>query len=139
MGDRKERADELIERARSARDTAYAPYSRYKVGCAIMTEDGTIYSGANVENASYGLCVCAERTAIVQAVCDGHRELSMICVMTQSSPPAAPCGLCRQTINEFASKPEELLVVLVNPQGERRDLSFAELFPYGFRGEHLTT
>lgn len=129
---------ELIERARQAREKAYAPYSSYKVGCALTTADGSVYSGANVENASYGLCVCAERSAILSAVCEGHRELRSLVVVTQSSPPAAPCGMCRQTINEFVRDPEKLTVVLVNTSGERRDVGFAELFPLGFRGEQIS-
>ncbi len=129
--------EELIARAIAARESAYAPYSNYKVGCAITTADGSVFVGANVENASYGLCVCAERSAIVAAVLQGHRELASVVVVTQSSPPAAPCGVCRQTINEFVSHPEQVNVILVNVKGERRDIRFQELFPHGFRGEHL--
>jgi len=131
------KAEELIAAALAARENAYAPYSKYKVGCALTTADDTIFTGANVENASYGLCSCAERNAITAAVSAGHREIASIVVVTQSSPPAAPCGLCRQTINEFVSDPTTLSVVLVNPQGERRDISFAELFPFGFRGTDI--
>lgn len=129
--------DELIEHAKSARDRAYAPYSHYKVGCALLSADGTLFSGANVENASYGLCICAERNAISAAVSQGHREIAAIAIATQSSPPAAPCGACRQFINEFCSDPSKLDIILVNAEGERRDISFAELFPHGFRGSDL--
>ena len=131
--------DKLILLALEARENAYAPYSKFKVGCALTTQDGTIFSGANVENASYGLCACAERNAIAAAVCAGHREIDAIAIVTQSSPPAAPCGMCRQTINEFVSDPSKLTVVLVNPEGERRDIAFTELFPYGFRGTDITS
>jgi cytidine deaminase len=131
-------ADTLIALATAARENAYAPYSKYKVGCALATADGTTFTGANVENASYGLCACAERNAIAAAVCAGHREIAAIAIVTQSSPPAAPCGMCRQTINEFVSDPSKVAVILVNPQGERRDIGFAELFPYGFRGSDIT-
>ena len=130
-------AEALIALALAARDNAYAPYSKFKVGCALTTEDGTTFTGANVENASYGLCACAERNAIAAAVCAGHREITAIAIATQSSPPAAPCGMCRQTINEFVSEPGKLSVVLVNPSGERRDIGFAELFPHGFRGTDI--
>ena len=130
--------EELIEYAKAAREAAYAPYSGYQVGSALTTKDGSVYAGGNVENASYGLCVCAERSAIVKAVNAGHRELTQLVVVTQSSPPAAPCGICRQTINEFLSDPTTLTVVLVNTDGERRDVLFSELFPLGFRGEHIT-
>ncbi len=130
--------EELVARAIAARETAYAPYSNYKVGCALTTGDGSVFEGANVENASYGLCVCAERSAIVAAVLAGHRNIASLVVVTQSSPPAAPCGICRQTINEFVDDPTSLQIILVNVDGERRDISFQELFPFGFRGEHLT-
>jgi cytidine deaminase len=128
----------LIALALEAREGAYAPYSNFKVGCALRTEDGSEYSGANVENASYGLCICAERNAISAAVLAGHREISAMAIVTQSSPPAAPCGMCRQTINEFVSDPTKLVLTLVNPEGERRDIGFAELFPHGFRGSDIT-
>lgn len=130
--------DELIEAALEVRENAFAPYSNYNVGCALLTADGTLFTGANVENASYGLCICAERTAIASAVSQGHRELQTVVVVTQSSPPAAPCGMCRQTINEFSSQPSGLRIILVNPEGERRDFRLDELLPYGFRGEHIT-
>ncbi len=129
---------ELIELARTARENAYAPYSHYNVGAAVITADGTVFTGANVENASYGLCICAERTAIAHAVSQGHRELRRVVVVTQSSPPAAPCGLCRQTINEFSSKPTELRILLANMEGERREFLLSELLPHGFRGEDIT-
>ena len=127
----------LIALALEVREKAYAPYSNFKVGCAVRTEDGSLFGGANVENASYGLCICAERNAISAAVLAGHREIRALVIVTQSSPPAAPCGMCRQTINEFVSDPSKLLVVLVNPAGERRDIAFAELFPHGFRGSDI--
>jgi len=130
-------ADELIALALEAREHAYAPYSNYNVGCALVTADGSVFTGANVENASYGLCICAERIAIGAAVCSGHRELSAVVVVTQSSPPAAPCGMCRQSLNEFSSAPETLQIILVNPQGERRDFNLAELLPHGFRGDDI--
>ncbi len=130
--------DQLIALAKDARERAYAPYSNYNVGCAIVTADGAVFTGANVENASYGLCICAERNAIAAAVCQGHRDLQTVAIVTQSSPPAAPCGLCRQTINEFCHVPSELRIILVNLKDERRDFSLAELLPHGFRGEHIT-
>lgn len=128
----------LIELALAARDRAYAPYSGYHVGCALRTADGSIYSAANVENASYGLASCAERNAIIAAVLDGHRALDTVVVATTSDPPAAPCGMCLQTMNEFVQAPEGARVIMVNPSGERRELTLAELLPYGFRREQLT-
>lgn len=130
--------DELIELATDARSRAYAPYSNYNVGCALVTKDGALFTGANVENASYGLCICAERNAVSAAVCQGHRELQTVVVITQSSPPAAPCGLCRQTLNEFSSVPGELRIILVNLDGEKREFRLDELLPHGFRGEDIT-
>lgn len=130
--------DQLVALALKARENAYAPYSKYNVGAAVVTADGTVFTGANVENASYGLCICAERTAIAQAISQGHRELQRVAVVTQSSPPAAPCGLCRQTINEFSSKPTELRIVLANLEGEVREFRLNELLPHGFRGEDIT-
>lgn len=128
----------LVERALAARETAYAPYSSYRVGCA-LSAGGELFAAANVENASYGLATCAERNAVVQAVLAGHRQLEVVAVATQSSPPAAPCGLCLQTINEFADDPASVRVILVNPKRERREFTLEELFPHGFRPEQLAT
>ncbi|MCP4444536.1 MAG: cytidine deaminase [Myxococcales bacterium] len=130
--------DKLIALAKEAREKAYAPYSNYNVGCALTTEDGSVFTGANVENASYGLCICAERTAIATAVSQGHRKLQTVVVVTQSSPPAAPCGMCRQTLNEFCSEPSKLRILLVNVDGEEREFALDDLLPHGFRGEHIT-
>jgi cytidine deaminase len=126
----------LTERALRARDRAYAPYSRYLVGSAVLA-GGEVYEGANVENASYGLASCAERNAVIQAVLAGRREIEAVCVATASSPPAAPCGMCLQTLNEFAPDPKAVRVILVNPEGERTDHTLADLFPHGFRREQL--
>lgn len=128
----------LARQALDARERAYAPYSGYRVGCALRTADGTVYLGANVENASYGLATCAERNAAIAAVLDGHRDLEAVAVATQSSPPAAPCGLCLQTLSEFCRDPAALTVVMVNAAGERREHTLAELFPFGFRADQLT-
>lgn len=127
---------ELIAAALAARERAYAPYSGYPVGCALLA-GGQLYTGANIENASYGLALCAERAAVAAAVLGGQRELDTVVIATDSSPPAAPCGLCRQTLNEFCSAPETLRIVLVNPAGERREFFLAEIFPHGFRGTDL--
>jgi cytidine deaminase len=127
---------QLIARALAARDAAYAPYSDYHVGCALRCADGQVFSGVNIENASYPLTLCAERAAVAQAVTAGSRALAVVVVATQSSPPAAPCGMCRQTLIEFSPDPAAVRIILVNPAGERRDLSLAELFPYPFdRGQ----
>jgi cytidine deaminase len=99
-----------------------------------MTQDGRIFTGANVENASYGLSLCAERAAVAAAVNAGARELAAIAVATQSSPPAAPCGMCLQTLAEFAI---DLSVILVNDRGQRVDRTLVELVPFAFRPRDL--
>lgn len=126
--------EELVKAAIEARGRAYAPYSQYSVGAAVRGDNGKIYAGANVENASYGLAMCAERTAVAAAVLDGVRCLTAAVVVTSTSPPAAPCGMCRQTLAEFA---RELVVVLVNDTGERAETTLAELLPRAFRADSL--
>lgn len=128
--------DDLIARASAARARAYAPYSKFEVGAAVLA-DGDVFDGANVENASYGLSVCAERNAIIHAVLEGCRELEAVAVVTETSPPASPCGMCLQTMAEFARDPARVRVLLANPRGERRALTLAELLPHGFRPEDL--
>jgi cytidine deaminase len=132
-----DRKDELVARALEARARAYAPYSSYQVGAAVLGDDGVIYQGANVENASYGLAMCAERGAVAAAVMGGARRIEAVAVATASSPPAAPCGMCLQTLNEFAGDPGKLLILLVNPETERRELTLADCLPHGFRRDQL--
>ncbi|HEX9944471.1 MAG TPA: cytidine deaminase [Thermoanaerobaculia bacterium] len=119
----------LIAAAAAARANAYAPYSGYAVGAAVLMEDGSIYAAANVENCIPALSVCAERNAIAAAASAGLRKPTAIAVVTGSSPPARPCGLCRQTLSEFA---DDLPILVVNPQGEREETSLSELFPHPF-------
>ena len=126
--------DALLRAAQEAQQRAYAPYSKYRVGAAVLGDNGKIYPGANVENASYGLSICAERNAVVAAVLDGARRVTAIAVVTSTSPPVAPCGMCRQTLAEFA---KDLPVVLANESGERVDTTLAELLPHAFRPEDL--
>jgi cytidine deaminase len=130
--------DELAAAALAARAAAYAPYSGYQVGCALVAA-GRISIGANVENASYGLAICAERNAVSRAVIDGARSIEVVAVATQSSPPASPCGMCLQTLLEFADDPAAVRVLLVNPAGERRAFTLAELIPHGFVKGQLDT
>jgi cytidine deaminase len=126
--------DELVKAAHTARGRAYAPYSHYAVGAAVRGDNGKLYLGANVENASYGLALCAERNAIAQAILDGAKRIVAAAVVTSTSPPAAPCGMCRQTFAEFA---DDLPIALVNDAGERVDTSLAALLPRAFRGGDL--
>ena len=120
----------LIEQARTAQCAAYAPYSKYHVGCALETNDGTIFTGCNIENASYGATLCAERVAIFKAVSEGHRHFRRIVICTDSSTPAAPCGLCRQVMAEFFGP--ELEIILCGANETERRYSFAELLPHPF-------
>jgi cytidine deaminase len=130
--------DKLIKAAREVRERAYAPYSKYRVGSAVLGDDGRVYVGANVENASYGLSICAERNAVSAAVLGGARHIVACAVVTESEPPAAPCGMCRQTLMEFAPKdPKDVRVTLVNPAGARRSTTLGDLLPMAFRPEDL--
>ena len=103
----------LIDIALAARDTAYAPYSKFRVGAALLSVDGTIFTGCNVENASYGLCICAERTAICKAVSAGHQKFTAIAVA--AAPLASPCGACRQFLVEFGTEIQVISVNAANP------------------------
>ena len=120
----------LIRAAGEARQRAHAPYSGFLVGSALATSGGTIYAGCNVENRSYGATICAERVALGSAVAAGETEPVAIVVITGASPPSLPCGLCLQALSEFAGP--ELPVLLVNPEGERRQLTLGELLPHPF-------
>jgi cytidine deaminase len=123
---------ELVQKAQAARATAYAPYSQFLVGAAVRTSDGRVFAGANVENASYGLSVCAERSAVLAAVLAGSREVVAVAVCTELSPPAAPCGMCRQTLAEFAT---DCPVVLCGPHGLDGQVlvtRLRELLPHAF-------
>ncbi len=120
--------DRLVSLASQAREQAHAPYSGFLVGAAVLGSDGRVFTGCNVENASYGLSVCAERNAIAAAVAAGVREIRAIAVVTETSPPASPCGACRQVILEFGDVP----VICANPAGERLVRTAAELLPAAF-------
>lgn len=121
----------LIRAASEARERAHAPYSRFRVGSALLTTAGAVFSGCNVENRSYGATVCAERVALASAVAAGDPTPVAIVVITDTSPPSLPCGLCLQALSEFAAP--ELPVRLVNPAGESRELRLDELLPHPFQ------
>ena len=125
---------ELVRRAREVMQNAYAPYSRFHVGAAIEAADGTIHVGCNVENASYGLTICAERMAVGAAVAAGKRSLKRVAVATAVEPPATPCGACRQLLAEFGL---DLEIIAVGPSSERR-WKLKELLPEAFTRESLS-
>jgi cytidine deaminase len=126
--------EELVRLALAAQKNAYAPYSRFHVGAAVRAADGRTFSGANVENGSYGLAICAERSAVAAASSAGARSLVELVVALPNAPPASPCGMCRQTLAEFAV---DMPITLVDPQGERVETSLAALLPRAFRGDEL--
>ena len=121
----------LVNAALAAREHAYAPYSGFKVGAALLAEDGTIQAGCNIENRSFGATVCAERVAIGSLVASGQTTVTAIVVMSESDPPASPCGMCLQVLTEFATP--EVPVLLLNPQGDRREYRLADLSPHPFQ------
>jgi cytidine deaminase len=130
-------ADPALEAlACSAQRRSYAAYSKFRVGAALRAS-GEVFEGANIENASYGLGICAERTAMFAAVLAGARRLERVAVCTDASPPSSPCGACRQVLLEFAPDPAAVIVIATNPSGERRSWTLAELIPDGFSGKEL--
>ncbi len=125
----------LIAAAIAARENAYAPYSRVRIGAAIRAEDGRIHVGANVENASYPEGLCAEAAAIAAMVATGARRIVAMAVASEGPEPAPPCGGCRQRIAEFAAP--ETAIVLATIAGQRRTLTLGELLPLAFATRHL--
>lgn len=126
-------AKELMKIALEARQNAYAPYSHFAVGAALLAESGKVYTGCNIENASYGLTCCAERNAIFAAVGAGERRFKMLAVAADSPEPVAPCGACRQVIAEFGIP----LVVMGNLKEATKTMTPEELLPYGFGQESM--
>jgi cytidine deaminase len=127
---------EVEKCALAAQKRAFVPYSKFPVGAAVRM-NGVIYEGANVENASYSLTVCAERAAVFAAVYAGARELEEVAVCTEASPPSSPCGACRQVLSEFARDPRTVTVTAINTAGEKRVWTLAQLLPDGFSGTEL--
>lgn len=125
----------LVETATRARDRAYAPYSGYKVGASLLAPDGAIFAGCNVENASYGLALCAERSAVAHLIAAGHGRVAAIAVVTAGPEPGRPCGLCRQTLCEFAD--DDLLIGLAVPGDAlpRTIDRLGDIFAHPFRGD----
>jgi cytidine deaminase len=128
--------EQLLAAACEARRHAYAPYSRFTVGAAILADDGQIYRGVNIENASYGLTVCAERNAIGAMVGDGARRIRAVAVCTENG--VTPCGACRQVLSEFAPDDNDVAVWLIDRSGNVRETTLAVLLPDDFGPRHLS-
>ncbi len=127
-------ADRLVLAAREARERAVAPYSNFKVGAALEAADGTIITGCNIENASYGLTICAERVAMFKALSEGHRRFTRMAVVADTVAPTSPCGACRQVLWEFGQDLEIVLANLTEVTGRHQ---MAELLPLAFDGRLL--
>lgn len=132
--------EELILAALKARENAYAPYSHYQVGAAVLTADGAVFTGCNVENASYGATCCAERTAVFQAVSAGKRKMKAVAIaggMEGEAPSdyAYPCGICRQVLSEFGGP--DLTVIVAKSPDDYREYSLGELLPSSFGGDSI--
>lgn len=125
--------DALVQAACEARERAYAPYSNYRVGAALLMGNGRIITGCNVENAAYGSSMCAERTAVFKGVSEGEREITAVAVCTQNG--GSPCGACRQVLVEFAA---DVPVYLSDAQGNVKETTLYSLLPLHFGPEHLT-
>jgi cytidine deaminase len=126
--------DKLIEAALQVRENAHAPYSHFKVGAAVQDENGRIFTGCNVENATYGLTVCAERVAILKAVSEGHGKFTRVAVVADTDTLTPPCGACRQILWEFCGDVE---LVMSNLHGKTETLQLATLFPRAFDASFL--
>ena len=118
----------LMDCAIKARENAYSPYSHFAVGAALLCEDGTLFEGCNIENASYGLTNCAERTAIFKAVSEGHTKFKALAVVADTEGPCAPCGACRQVMAEFKIP----LIIMGNLMGNIKIVTIEELLPFSF-------
>ncbi len=125
----------MIAEALKAREFAYVPYSKFKVGAALLTEDGKVYKGCNIENAAYSLCNCAERTALFKAYSEGEKSFKMLAVAADTPGPVSPCGACRQVISELCSP--NMPVILTNLNGQIKEMTVQELLPGAFSSEDL--
>lgn len=123
----------LINRAMVARETSYSPYSHFGVGAALLCDDDTVYEGCNIENASYGLTNCAERTAIFKAVSEGHKRFKALAVVADTEGPCSPCGACRQVISEF----EIPCIIMANLKGDYTVVELDELLPFRFGADSM--
>ena len=121
--------NELINKAKNAREHSYSPYSRFKVGAALKTKNGMVFTGCNIENSSYGLSICAEREAIFKAISAGERDLDTIAIVTDSNKLITPCGACRQVMWEFS---KDMTVIVANLKGEKKEFKIKELLAHPF-------
>ncbi|KLA05048.1 cytidine deaminase [Bacillus cereus group sp. MYBK77-1] len=124
-----------IEEANKMLEKAYILYSKFPVGAALVTKEGKIYTGCNIENASYGLCNCAERTAIFKAVSEGERDFSYLVITGETDGPISPCGACRQVIAEFCDP--KMPVLLTNVKGDEKEVTVEQLLPGAFTNDDL--
>lgn len=124
---------ELINYAKKAMNNAYAPYSNFCVGAALLTDDGTVYTGCNIENSSFGATICAERTAAVKAVSEGHRRFTKIAIVSIAGGYTYPCGICRQFLSEFSD--ENMEFIFERKDGTILTKSIKDILPYAFNGE----
>ncbi|WLD92119.1 cytidine deaminase [Alkalihalobacillus sp. AL-G] len=127
--------EHLIKEAIEARNFAYVPYSKFQVGAALLTDDDKVYRGANIENAAYSLCNCAERTALFKAYSEGDKAFKALAVVADTKRPVPPCGACRQVISELC--PSSMPVILTNLNGDIYELTVNELLPGAFSPEDL--
>mgnify|MGYP001344752768 CR=1 FL=1 len=128
-------SEELAQKAIEAKSKALPTYSNFHVGAALLTESGKIYLGANIETSSYSLTICAERTAVFQAILDGERKFDSIAIASDAEDFCPPCGACRQVLLDLCGK--DLKVILVNQKGELKTFTLSELIPFSFSGEFL--
>ncbi len=126
--------EELIQQAKQAMNHAYVPYSKFKVGCAVKTKSGKVYTGCNIENASYGATNCAERTAIFKAVSEGEKEITQIAIVSSGNMVTYPCGICRQVISEFM---KEGIFIFEDRKENIVTYTYEEIFPYSFTKKDL--
>ena len=129
--------EELILKAKEARKLSYAPYSKFNVGAAVITKDGKVFFGANVENSSYPLCMCAERNALYHAMMNGYKkeEFLALALIADTDKPCSPCGACRQVISELF--PKDAPIYMANMKGDVQETNIEELLPFAFSEEDL--
>lgn len=127
--------EQLIAEAKKAREFAYVPYSKFKVGAALLTKDCSVYRGCNIENAAYSVCNCAERTALFKAYSEGETEFTALAVIADTPRPVPPCGACRQVIAELC--PSDMKVILANINGDVKIVTVQELLPDAFSAEDM--